>query len=248
MRQFDVIVWGDVSPDTNKPTFSDPDLGWFFGNDFNESLINSNAEWIIFAHSCINIDRNFLNDLAEAIDSFPMVDAFAPRIALRETSEEYAKKFFSGSILHAGLGFSELPEDAPLRFVATPHPALAAFSRRIIQRTGRMDEVFSIPSQLADYSLRMLHAGGKMFSVPYLVANSPNLEETAFHTTLSETALVLYKSFGLFDAFKYVMRHPKTLFNLLGHYKAFRAKHEAATSLSKLSEKTLKEISYAKAK
>lgn len=248
MRQFDVLVWGqNVSEDTIPP-FSDPDLGWFYGSDLNKNLSLSDAEWIVIAHSSIQIDRDFLNDLAQSIDGFPMVDAFAPRIAIRSKSNQNASLFLSGSLIHPSLGFSQLEENSPLRFVAIPHPAVVAFSRRIIQRTGRLDEAFSIKAQLADYSLRMLHAGGKMFSVPYLVANSEVLPQEEFHQDILETALILYKSFGFEAGLKFLLRHPTFLLKYFSESKAFKEKRKKATLLSKLKADTLKEITYAKAK
>ena len=76
MKQFDVIVWSDRDKgDAPSPPFTDPALGWFFGNDINESLEKSEAEWIVFAHESVKIDRPFLNELAQSIECFPMVDA-----------------------------------------------------------------------------------------------------------------------------------------------------------------------------
>ena len=50
MRQFDVFVWGSPDITDPQPPFTDPALGWFFTDSFNERLNESDAEWIVFAH------------------------------------------------------------------------------------------------------------------------------------------------------------------------------------------------------
>jgi len=137
MRQFDVFVFSENFDETQgtlpQPPFTDPELGWFFTNDWNKHLDEIEGEWVVFAHPCIKIDRQFLNNVAEVTDGFPMVDAFAPRIRTDKG------KFLGGYLLKPaakGSGFVEIDENAPLRYVAAPHPFLAVFSRRIIQRTG----------------------------------------------------------------------------------------------------------------
>ena len=184
MRQFDVFVFSesfDVSDEQHRnkiqPPFTDAELGWFFTNDWNKHLNEIEGEWVIFAHPCIKIDREFLNNVADVTDGFPMVDAFAPRIRIEQGHGTHAKRFLSGHLLKRtlkGSGFVEIDEDAPMRYVASPHPYLAVFSRRIIQRTGGFDTTLPPNARLADYTLRMMHAGGKMFSVPYLVAQARN--------------------------------------------------------------------------
>ena len=171
MRQFDVFVFDENFDEAQgkipQPPFTDPELGWFFTNNWNKHLNEIEGEWVVFAHPSIKIDRSFLNNVAEVTDSFPMVDAFAPRIRTDK------RKFLSGYTLRTaakGSGFIEIDENAPLRYVAAPHPYLGIYSRRIIQRTGGFDTTLPPTARLADFTLRMMHAGGKMFSVPYLVA------------------------------------------------------------------------------
>ena len=191
MRQFDVFVFGESFDESDEqhrnkiqPPFTDAELGWFFTNDWNKHLNEIEGEWVVFAHPSIKIDREFLNSLADVTDSFPMVDAFAPRIRV-ETHVHTApsstkqntdkRRFSSGSLLKRaakGSGFVEIGENTPMCYVAAPHPYLAVFSRRIIQRTGGFDTTLPANARLADYTLRMMHAGGKMFSVPYLVAQA----------------------------------------------------------------------------
>ena len=193
MRQFDVFVFDESFDESDEqhrnqiqPPFTDAELGWFFTNDWNKHLNEIEGEWVVFAHPSIKIDREFLNSLADVTDSFPMVDAFAPRIRV-ETHVHTApsstkqntdkRRFFSGSLLKRaakGSGFVEIGENTPMCYVAAPHPYLAVFSRRIIQRTGGFDTTLPASARLADYTLRMMHAGGKMFSVPYLVAQASN--------------------------------------------------------------------------
>lgn len=184
MRQFDVFVFSESFDESDElhrnkiqPPFTDAELGWFFTNDWNKHLNEIEGEWVVFAHPGIKIDREFLNNVADVTDSFPMVDAFAPRIRIEQSSSSHAKKFLGGYLLKRplkGSGFVEIDENSPMRYVAAPHPHLAVFSRRIIQRTGGFDTTLPANARLADYTLRMMHAGGKMFSVPNLVAQAEN--------------------------------------------------------------------------
>ena len=91
MRQFDVFVWDEPQESLDagqQPPFTDPALGWFFTNNFNNKLNESDAEWIVFANRSVKIDREFLNSLAENISAFPMVDAFAPRLRYTLTESD----------------------------------------------------------------------------------------------------------------------------------------------------------------
>lgn len=184
MRQFDVFVFSESFDESDEqhrnriqPPFTDAELGWFFTNDWNKHLNEIEGEWVVFAHPGIKIDRDFLNKVADVTDSFPMVDAFAPRIRIEQSRSPHAKRFLSGYLLKRplkGSGLVEIDENAPMRYVAAPPPYLAIFSRRIIQRTGGFDTTLPANARLADFTLRMMHAGGKMFSVPYLVAQAEN--------------------------------------------------------------------------
>ena len=232
IRQFDVVVWGC---DTFTPPFTDNSLGWLYGNDLNSLLTQCEAEWIVIAHKCIDIDRQFLNDLADCTSGFPMVDAFAPRIRVVGKQE-----FLSGNKLDAREGISMLDENAKLRYVATPHPLLAVFSRRIVQRTGAFDLSLCTPAQLADYALRMLHAGGKMFSVPYLVASTQ--EPADVTCPANDLAFALVKSFGFWKNRKFLLRHAGTLRPLWKRNKELEEKRDKAILLSKLKGEFLAEL------
>ena len=257
MRQFDVFVFGENYDEAQgklpQPPFTDPELGWFFTSDWNKHLDEIEGEWVIFAHPSIKINRNFLNNVAEVTDSFPMVDAFAPRIRTDKG------KFLGGYLLKPaakGSGFVEIDENAPLRYVAAPHPFLAVFSRRIIQRTGGFDTTLPEYARLADFTLRMMHAGGKMFSVPYLVAQATNEEaETVVSNASSEkarglmgvrdlksTAIVLSKTFGTEASVPFALHHPSVIPTLLRNRKQRKEKRKAATLLSKLKADFLKEV------
>ena len=257
MRQFDVFVFDENYDEAQgklpQPPFTDPELGWFFTSDWNKHLDEIEGEWVIFAHPSIKINRNFLNNVAEVTDSFPMVDAFAPRIRTDKG------KFLGGYLLKPaakGSGFVEIDENAPLRYVATPHPFLAVFSRRIIQRTGGFDTTLPEYARLADFTLRMMHAGGKMFSVPYLVAQATNEEsETVVSNASSEkacglmgvhdlksTAIVLSKAFGTEASVPFALHHPSVIPTLLRNRKQRKEKRKAATLLSKLKADFLKEV------
>ena len=257
MRQFDVFVFDENYDEAQsklpQPPFTDPELGWFFTSDWNKHLDEIEGEWVIFAHPSIKINRNFLNNVAEVTDSFPMVDAFAPRIRTDKGN------FFGGYLLKPaakGSGFVEIDEKAPLRYVAAPHPFLAVFSRRIIQRTGGFDTTLPEYARLADFTLRMMYAGGKMFSVPYLVAQATNEEaETVVSNASSEkacglmgvrdlksTANVLSKAFGAEASVPFALHHPSVILTLLRNRKQRKEKRKAATLLSKLKADFLKEV------
>ncbi|WP_295067452.1 hypothetical protein [uncultured Fibrobacter sp.] len=245
MRQFDVFVFDENYDEAQgklpQPPFTDPELGWFFTSDWNKHLDEIEGEWVVFAHPSIKIDRNFLNNVAEVTDGFPMVDAFAPRIRTDKG------KFLGGYLLKPaakGSGFVEIDENAPLRYVAAPHPFLAVFSRRIIQRTGGFDTTLPEYARLADFTLRMMHAGGKMFSVPYLVAQATNneAEAAARMSDLKSTAIVLSKAFGAEASVPFALHHPSVILTLLSNRKQRKEKRKAATLLSKLKADFLKEV------
>ena len=273
MRQFDVFVFDENFDEAQgkipQPPFTDPELGWFFTNDWNKHLNEIEGEWVIFAHPSIKIDREFLNNVAEITDGFPMVDAFAPRIRLesRDCQDSHADanssrttsnkvKFLGGYILRKaskGSGFIEIDENSPMRYVAAPHPLLGIYSRRIIQRTGGFDTTLPPSARLADFTLRMMHAGGKMFSVPYLVAQANNTQESNASRTapdltkcapsLKATALVLSKAFGIEASLPFALRHPSVIPTLLRNRSVIKEKRKAATLLSKLKADFLKEVS-----
>lgn len=244
MRQFDVFVWGVES---FEPPFTDNALGWFYGNDLNSNLENSEAEWTVFAHSTIAIDRQFLNDLAECTSGYPMVDAFAPRIHDRQSG-----KFLSGYALDKKTGLKMLDENAKMRFVAAPHPYLAVFSRRIVQRTGRLDDTLVKNAMFADYAFRMLHAGGKMFSVPYLVActtgdisktDAPEIQNPqAEQQEKNDLAYALVKSFGIPRNIRFLARNPKAFYFIWKNRKEIFEKRDKATLLSKFKYSDIAEL------
>ena len=257
MRQFDVFVFDENFDESQgklpQPPFTDPELGWFFTNDWNKHLNEIEGEWVVFAHPSIRIDRQFLNNVAAVTDGFPMVDAFAPRIRTDKGN------FLGGYLLMPaakGSGFVEIDENAPLRYVAAPHPFLAVFSRRIIQRTGGFDTTLPEYARLADFTLRMMHAGGKMFSVPYLVAQATNEEaETVVSNANSEKAcglmgvhdlksiaIILSKAFGAEASVPFALHHPSVIPTLLRNRKQRKEKRKAATLLSKLKVDFLKEV------
>lgn len=245
MRQFDVFVceekYGDLRNEKVEPPFTDPELGWFFTDDCNKHFEKIEGEWVVFTRDGITIDRDFLNNLAIVTSDFPMVDAFAPRI---RTSDG---KFLGGSLFQKffkGSGFVSIKDNAPLSFVAAPIPQLAVFSRRIIQRTGKFDMDLPAEARLADYTLRMMHAGGKMFSAPYLVANSSmSIDELqAKVPDANSTAEVLFKSLGFAGVFSYAIRHPSVIKTLFKKRKELNAKREAAILLSKFKKPFQHEI------
>lgn len=246
MRQFDVFVWDSPDITETKPSFTDPALGWFFTDNFNERLNESDAEWIVFASSAVTIDREFLNSLAENISAFPMVDAFAPRLRYTsiEDGDKKSAKFVGGFKLHKSKGIETIEEDAPLRYVACPRPEVAVFSRRIVQRTGAFDASLPIPAQILDYALRMHHAGGMCFSIPYLVAELQGIPmdfSSENREYLPHIAYALSKSFGIKTA-RFVATHPSVIAHLWKNRKGLREKRDKAILLSKLAPETLQEL------
>ena len=246
MRQFDVFVWDEPQESLDagqQPPFTDPALGWFFTDNFNDKLNESDAEWIVFANRSVKINREFLNSLAENISAFPMVDAFAPRLRYTESDKKSAK-FIGGFKLHKAKGIEPIEEDAPLRYVASPRPELAVFSRRIVQRTGAFDTSLPMPAQILDYALRMLHAGGRCFSVPYLVAELQGLPmdfSSENRETLPHIAYALSKSLGI-KASRFILAHPPVVGPLWKKRKRLQEKRDKATLLSKLVPDVLKEL------
>lgn len=240
LRQFDVIVVSEKFTPGNSivPPFTDPSLAWFFVSDINEGLAQSEAEWIVIVKDGLNVDRNFLNNLAECNGAFPMVDAIAPRL------KKQAGNFESGKILAKKGGFAEIPENAKLRYAAAPHPAVAAFSRRIIQRTGKVDTSLPAEFQLADYALRMLHAGGRLFSIPYLVIEETRPVEfkTSKKSFNGGYIKVLYKGLGFGEALKFAIRHPATFGTLFKNRKKLNAQRESSITLSKMNPEMLRDI------
>lgn len=249
MRQFDVFVWSEpqeFSDADQQPPFTDPALGWFFTNDFNDKLNESDAEWIVFANRSVKINREFLNSLAENISAFPMVDAFAPRLryTLAESDGKKFVKFAGGFRLHKSKGIEPIEEDTPLRYVASPRPEIAVFSRRIVQRTGAFDTSLPVPAQILDYALRMLHAGGRCFSVPYLVAELQGLPmdfSSENREVLPHIAYALSKSLGIKVA-RFILAHPSLVATLWKNRKSLQEKRDKATLLSKLVPEVLKEL------
>ena len=240
MRQFDVIVLEENSPqfDNWTPPFEDPALGWSHDSDWNRPLQSIDAEWVVIAQPAVTIDRDFLNNLAEVIEGFPMADAFAPRV-------KNNGHFYGGLLLNKSKGFAPISENEKMRFVAAPNPMIAVFSSRIIQRTGLFDLDLPPEYRLIDYTLRMAHAGGKMFSVPYLVAKSSQLIDASRLNQVEALWEIYYKSLpvGLLSAFTF--RHLTMLPKFLGLDKGKKRrqfKRDKATSLSKLSAEYLKDI------
>jgi len=243
MKQFDVIVWSDRDKgDTITPPFTDPALGWFYGNDINESIEKSEAEWIVFAHESVKVDRPFLNELAQSIECFPMVDAFAPRVATGK-----GNSFWAGYLLNGRKGLAMIPDDAKLRYVAAPCPYVAAFSRRIVRLTGGFDRDLSIRMALLDFSFRMLHAGGKMFSIPYLCAALASGPDESILPTAKQNApelsVTLFKTFGFFAAFPFMATHLGSVGPLWKNRRKICEKRNSAILLSILKSDYTKEIS-----
>lgn len=241
MRQFDVFVLDDSADfDSWRPLFEDPALGWFHVRDWNEELNNLEAEWIVFAHKSAKVDRDFLNELAQVTDGFPMADAFAPRVKIDD-------RFIGGMLLDGGRGFKTLDENAKMRFVAGPNPLIGVYSRRIIQRTGLFDTDLPSELQLLDYTLRMYHAGGKMFSVPYLVTEA--LEPPRFNYELKNVVNpiwdIVYKNLPLSNLYKFMLHHPATIVKMF-KTRELDFKRDKATSLSKMKSKTIEEITTTK--
>lgn len=248
MRQFDVFVFDEPGEQFDRwtPSFTDPALGWFHTSRWNGDLEQLEAEWIVFTHPAVKIDRDFLNELAQETESFPMVDAFAPRIKLDN-------KFYGGLVIDGSKGLSPISEFEELRYVAAPIPLIGVFSRRIIQRTGLFDLTLPKEFRLMDYSLRMAHAGGKMFSVPYLVTSIDDGEKDKLYEQVDGNFLkdkssvvplwnILYTTMPVANLLKYSLTHPSALKKFL-NTKELKIKRDKATSLSKLTEKFFMDIS-----
>ena len=238
MRQFDVIVLEENSPqfDNWTPPFEDPALGWSHDSDWNRPLQSIDAEWVVIAQPAVTIDRDFLNNLAEVIEGFPMADAFAPRV-------KNNGHFYGGLLLNKSKGFAPISENEKMRFVAAPNPMIAVLSSRIIQRTGLFDLDLPPEFRLIDYTLRMAHAGGKMFSVPYLVARTSQLTDESSLNQVGPLWEIYYKSLPASLLSAFTLRHPTMLLKFLGFDKDKKRrqfKRDKATALSKLTADYLK--------
>lgn len=245
MRQFDVIVLEENSPqfDNWTPSFEDPALGWSHDSDWNRPLQSIDAEWVVMAQPAVTIDRDFLNNLAEVIEGFPMADAFAPRV-------KNNGHFYGGLLLNKSKGFAPISENEKMRFVAAPNPMIAVFSSRIIQRTGLFDLDLPPEYRLIDYTLRMAHAGGKMFSVPYLVATSEKAQTSLVNglylndkKAVAPLWEIYYKSLPVSLLSAFTFRHLTMLPKFLGFDKGKKRrqfKRDKATALSKLTADYLK--------
>ena len=149
------------------------------------------------------------------------------------------------TVLDARKGLCMLDENAKMRFVAAPHLLISAYSRRIVQRTGAMDANLSKKAQAIDYALRMLHAGGKMFSLPYLVAStSESIDDSLFNDkeSLNDFAYALFKSLGLWKNRRFLLRHFGTLKALWKRRKELEEKRNKAILLSKLDKNFLDDL------
>jgi len=248
MRQFDVIVLEENASSSDKwiPPFEDPALGWFRNSDWNQSLQSIDAEWVVFAYPAAKIDRDFLNNLAEVIEGFPMVDAFAPRL-------KFEGHFYGGLLLNGAKGLAPISENEKMRYVAASNPLIAVFSSRIIQRTGQFDMELPPEFRLMDYALRMAHAGGKMFSVPYLVttleSDSASLVNGLYLKDKNAVAPlweIYYKTLPISFLIGFTFRHLTTIPKFLGfdkNKKRRQFKRDKATALSKFHAEYLKEVS-----
>jgi hypothetical protein len=128
--------------------------------------------------------------------------------------------------------------------VASPRPEIAVFSRRIVQRTGAFDASLPIPAQILDYALRMHHAGGKCFFVPYLVAGLQGIPmdfSSENREYLPHIAYALSKSFGI-KTTRFALNHPSVIAHLWKNRKGLREKRDKAILLSKLAPETLQEL------
>ena len=111
-----------------------------------------------------------------------------------------------------------------------------------MQRTGRLDDTLTQSTMFADFAFRMLHAGGKMFSVPYLVANTTgNLSETGTKAT-KHFAYALVKSFGILHNLRFLVKNPKVSYFIWKKRKEIFEKRDKATLLSKLKNDFLAEL------
>ena len=231
MRQFDVFFY-PAKP--AEPLFTDKDLGWFYSENLNEDLKKSDAEWIIFAKPEVQITRNFLNDLACTISDFPYVDAFAPKICFEN------EVIPSGFKLSKKNGLELISKEESLKFIACPTPQILILSKRMLDRTGLFDLQFSNDFLFLDLTLRMLHAGGKLFYVPYLIVQTT--ENHSYLFSKKELAFCLYKSFGFFFILPLLLKNPSLFLHLFIVRKWLNEKREKAIALSKLDKNFLKEL------
>jgi hypothetical protein len=235
-KQFDIIVYPSKE---GAPEVEDPALEWFFVENINEALYQGDAEWIIIAHQNTRITVDLLNSIADATLEFSQVDAFAPWI---QDAEDSTQIITSGFLLSKTKG--ALPEflgeykPPSLRFVASPSPYLAVFSRRILMRIGGFDENLRSELRFLDMGLRLYHAGGSLCSLPRTLAKAKRIEAVVPRNKYrQELAAVLYKDLDFSFLLPYLWRHPSTIPFLFLNKKNLDIKSLKATELSKFSER-----------
>ena len=87
----------------------------------------------------------------------------------------------------------------------------------------------------------MLHAGGKMFSVPYLVANTTS-DISEMQQAKNDLAYALVKSFGIPRNIRFLARNPKAFYFIWKNRKELFEKRDKATLLSKFRKSDLAEL------
>jgi len=235
-KQFDIIIYPSKE---GTPEVEDPALGWFFVEKINEALDQGDAEWIIIAHQNTHITVDLLNSIADATLEFSQVDAFAPWIQDAENSTQIISSGFLLSKTEGALP-EFLGEYKPqsLRFVASPSPYLAVFSRRIQKRIGGFDENLQSELRFLDMGLRLYHAGGSLCSLPNTLAKAKRIEATLPRKKYKqELAAILYKDLDFSFLLPYLWRHPSTIPFLFRNKKNLDIKSLKATELSKFSAK-----------
>ena len=134
-KQFDIIV---LSKENFQPPIEDDALGWFFAENFSESLAAIDAEWIILCHADTCITREFLNRTADVCAEFPFADAIAPRICTAGNPEPFSSGLLIDKKFNLQEEFRQNPQ-TEIRQVASLSPFCGIYSARLLQALGGFD-------------------------------------------------------------------------------------------------------------
>lgn len=237
-KQFDIIV---LSKENFQPPIEDDALGWFFAENFSESLAAIDAEWIILCHADTCITREFLNRTADVCAEFPFADAIAPRICTAGNPEPFSSGLLIDKKFNLQEEFRQNPR-AEIRQVASLSPFCGIYSARLLQALGGFDTDIQTDLKFFDLGLRALHLGANLFTMPKLsveISHRINPEPT----DNKELARIYYKDADMMRFLRFTFWHPSTLNAIWGKRKGLDEKSLKVTEISKLSSEKWKSVS-----
>lgn len=232
-RQFDILVL-EAEGKGFVPPVEDPALGYFYAEDFSQTLEKFDAEWILMISPGCTFDREFLNEMANLCDSFSFADALAPRVLCK------GKTVSSGFVLDFPRGIvEEFRVNAPneIREVASLSPVCGIYSLRLLQALRGIDRALTSDAKFFDLGMRALHLGAHIFAVPRLGIECAKLPDRG-QTFAKDFACACYKNFDIVPFLKFALRHPLSAAAALRRHKELDRQSLEVTELSRLSEET----------